>query len=800
MENLLELLDRDVLESDKDYAYTRSWLSANNLLDCKRFVCFDKDKHPISAKTGTFASLMNPNDFATFDYCKAYWEMNSIQIVGIGIVCGLDNENRNIIGIDIENACEDIEEALDIVKGFKGYKEISASLYGIHLLMFASESEVHTKKADNLKILGTGDFMALTGIKLEKSANIDQITDQTVAFVEFYHDHFYVPQIDEVMAIDETSNPLINIRIKKKNLSPQATRYIEILKQRSELFREMFAGNWMKYTTEIEEADEMFCQELAFYTSKNSEVMNEIYMASPLYRPVWNDFSLGYNYGQKVLNNAIQQTPLCWSEDFSIVAPSDIQETKVEDLVSYDDKKDYDLNDTGNARRFASYFSSIVKYDYQARVFAIFRNNKWNYDNPQSLYTLQIFDKFTDYLKLDMVNEKDDEIRKQKRKNVESLYSHANKSNVIDEIKHQPEMEIDTNAFDKYDTFINTPTEIVDIKTGEIFPCEKQYLQMRRAGCIYSYKEPKLWKKFLEETFGTETMWVRKYIAYCFAGLTNEQIFLCIYGKGNNGKSVFTKTIVKVFGDYAQFVPIGLFCDKKLDHQDQLMDTLKSTRLVVASEPEHAVEIKGAFVKDWVSGGMMSARKLYGAPYTYKAKSKIIIESNTKPIVREDSDGFYRRVRFIHCKNNVPESKIDTELESKLEKELPQIFGMIVQDYKLYLEQGLEQTQDMKDIQRNYIKSNSSIQDFLESRTYEELKGRTMKKDLYESYRLHCEEFDIDYQQRYTKGKFYMIMSDRYDVKRFSDGEYFVGIKLKKTENGKVLPDEMQDYYEEEEE
>ena len=119
---------------------------------------------------------------------------------------------------------------------------------------------------------------------------------------------------------------------------------------------------------------------------------------------------------------------------------------------------------------------------------------------------------------------------------------------------------------------------------------------------------------------------------------------------------------------------------------------------------------------------------------------------------------------------------------------------MIIQDYQLYLEEGLAPTQDMIDIQKNYVKSNSSIQDFLISRTFDREKGKTLKKALYESYRLHCEENEIDFSQRYGKGKFYMIMSDRYDVKRYNDGEYFIGLELKKTENGKVLPDELQDY------
>ena len=94
----------------------------------------------------------------------------------------------------------------------------------------------------------------------------------------------------------------------------------------------------------------------------------------------------------------------------------------------------------------------------------------------------------------------------------------------------------------------------------------------------------------------------------------------------------------------------------------------------------------------------------------------------------------------------------------------------------------------MKDIGREYKKSNSSIQDYLEERTVEEADAKVNRKDLYDSYKTFCEFNDIDYGQRYTKGKFNQMMSDRYDVKRFNDGYYYLGLRLKATDyKGKVI-------------
>ena len=50
MENLLELLGREILDSDTDFEYTKNWLAANRLLDSKRFVVYDKDKEILSAR------------------------------------------------------------------------------------------------------------------------------------------------------------------------------------------------------------------------------------------------------------------------------------------------------------------------------------------------------------------------------------------------------------------------------------------------------------------------------------------------------------------------------------------------------------------------------------------------------------------------------------------------------------------------------------------------------------------------------------------------------------------------------
>jgi phage/plasmid-associated DNA primase len=126
----------------------------------------------------------------------------------------------------------------------------------------------------------------------------------------------------------------------------------------------------------------------------------------------------------------------------------------------------------------------------------------------------------------------------------------------------------------------------------------------------------------------------------------------------------------------------------------------------------------------------------------------------------------------------VPSYKINIHLTAELAEELPEILGMAVRDYQLYLTEGLEMTESMKNDWSDYKLSNSFIADFIENQCVIGVDKRCKPKDLFNRHCAYALEQGV---KAFSKGAFYSKIQIRFDKKRFSDTEYFIGIDLKPT-------------------
>jgi putative DNA primase/helicase len=79
---------------------------------------------------------------------------------------------------------------------------------------------------------------------------------------------------------------------------------------------------------------------------------------------------------------------------------------------------------------------------------------------------------------------------------------------------------------------------------------------------------------------------LQRYMGYCMTGYTTEQVLVFLYGTGGNGKGVFTKTMLEIFGDYAVVAPIELLIASKGDRHPTEIAKLRGARLVVATETQ----------------------------------------------------------------------------------------------------------------------------------------------------------------------------------------------------------------------
>lgn len=210
---------------------------------------------------------------------------------------------------------------------------------------------------------------------------------------------------------------------------------------------------------------------------------------------------------------------------------------------------------------------------------------------------------------------------------------------------------------------------------------------------------------------------LHRYLGYCLLGLTGEQCLLFFYGAGRNGKSTFVDIMVEIMGDYAISMSIDSFAgDSKRGGAEATPDLarLPGARLVAASEPEMGVHLKDALIKTLTGGEPIAVRRLHQDFFELIPQFKIILSGNHKPIIKDDSDGIWRRVHLVPWEVQIPEEEVDKTLKEKLlAKERKGIFGWLVRGALEYLQMGLRVPDGVRAATAEYREESDPIGAFL---------------------------------------------------------------------------------------
>ena len=201
----------------------------------------------------------------------------------------------------------------------------------------------------------------------------------------------------------------------------------------------------------------------------------------------------------------------------------------------------------------------------------------------------------------------------------------------------------------------------------------------------YEYERTRMstpvWDKFIEEILvdnnGTPDpdllQYVYEVLGYMLVPEIAGQTMFYFVGAGANGKSTLLNLLVDIVG--GEFVSSQSV--EELTTKDFMLPNLIGKRLNVVNE-EQSKYVQAEKFKALVSGDPVSARRLYGEPFTFVPTTKFIFASNHVPQFNDWDGGIERRVRIIPFNYNVPEEKRDTDLAKKLRAEIPGIVGKIL--------------------------------------------------------------------------------------------------------------------------
>lgn len=209
-----------------------------------------------------------------------------------------------------------------------------------------------------------------------------------------------------------------------------------------------------------------------------------------------------------------------------------------------------------------------------------------------------------------------------------------------------------------------------------------------------------LFDAFLRRIMPEERMrkFLQRWFGLCMTALVGEQKLCFFYGTGANGKSVLVDVIASILGDYAAVAKIeSLTGSNRRGGGDATPDLvpLIGARFVRAAEPDEGVRWQEGLIKDLTGGEAILVRALHSDFVEVRPCFKLTISGNHKPDIRGTDEGIWRRMLLVPFDQHIPKGERDPMLAKKLLNEAPGILRWMVEGLLDYLEQGLDEPEEV---------------------------------------------------------------------------------------------------------
>lgn len=671
-------------------------------------------KQPVNPRTGGMAKSNDASTWSDFDTAAAA----SVDYAGIGFMF----RDSGYIAIDIDDRPEELAAYRsgdrDNIFGqmhdtLQTYAELSQSGNGVHFIGRGTLPDKDFNNRDLGVEMYTGArFFVMTGNLISEYTDIGDITESVKPFYAKYRTASKKKQKHQAEQLplshgDMSANDVIE-RVKR---SRQGAK-----------FSALYSGDISGYESPSE-ADMAFCNMLAFWCQGDIALMDEIFRSSGLMREKWDRKQSGTTYGAITLQKAIDGLSGIYSGSGTDGQSEDNYSITIRKSASAVQSrtagKMYRFDDTGNAERLFDAFGDMLRFCYTEKKWLYYFEGKWYTDNIG--YIRQLADSATVLQESERIlYADDDDMLKAFDRHLKKSRSFAGKTNMIREAEHYA--PILPQMLDKNKTVIGAKNGIIDLKTGDLLPHDREAFLTKQCPVNYNpdAPDPVLWLQFLSDIFdGDKYMidYIQKCVGYSLTGSTSEQCAFFLYGTGRNGKSTFLEIVRGILGDYATNIqPQTIMINPKSGNAPSSdIARLKGARLVTSVEPNEGMRLDEGLLKQLTGDDVVTARKMFSEEFEFKPEFKLWMATNHKPLIRGTDTGIWRRIHLIPFEVQIPIEKVDRKLKYKLVKESEGILKWAVQGCIRWQDDGLRMPQKVLDAVREYQHEMDVISSFLEA-------------------------------------------------------------------------------------
>lgn len=314
----------------------------------------------------------------------------------------------------------------------------------------------------------------------------------------------------------------------------------------------------------------------------------------------------------------------------------------------------------------------------------------------------------------------------------------------IEFVKSDPRIAVKSRDLDSGLHTLQVENGVLNLATGALTDFNPSNLLTRFTCATYiADSDAPTWARFLNDVTDGDIdlqRYLQRVVGYSLSSECTEQVFFFLFGLGANGKSVFLSILRELVGTHSTTAQAASFMlhGKTGGGASPDIAALNNRRVVCVTEIPIGQRLDEAMIKSLTGGEEMSARPLYGAPFTFTPRFKLWFAGNHKPTIKGSDHGIWRRVQLIPFTKTISPDKRDPDLLEKLLHELPGILNWAVAGYQQWKRIGLAPPGVITEQGNEYKREEDVLADWLEDCCELGNEGYSTREQLQQSYAVYC--------------------------------------------------------------
>jgi len=350
--------------------------------------------------------------------------------------------------------------------------------------------------------------------------------------------------------------------------------------------------------------------------------------------------------------------------------------------------------DLGNARRLVRLRGADLRYFKARGVWYCWDGVRWKEDSTGA--AIRAAKDTAEDIWREAELEPDDDKRKAAFKWAAQCQDRARITNMIALAESEPGIAIAAGQLDADPWLLNVQNGTLDLRTGQLHAPRRELLMTKVTAAPYvAGARSSLWDSFVTRLTGGDlefAAYAQRAMGYALFGAWREKMFWFGYGPPDGSKSTFLGVLSDVLGDYAVAADASTWM---LQHNTGGnrgdVTRLMGARLVTTSEVRPSARFDPQLMKGVTGGDTLTAAAKYEAEISFRPTFALWFGANERPLIPDDDDGFWNRVRCVPFTNVIPKEEQDKALREKLTdaQHAPAVLAWAVQGFAGWQAHGI---------------------------------------------------------------------------------------------------------------